>query len=629
MLTIRLLGIVQIRLNDAPLPVLIQGRIAALLAYLCTSGRPQSRTVIANLLWNVESEQQARRNLRYTLRDLRKLLGDYIEVDGEYISFNQGLPHWVDCVVFANHLSAIPDPRTPTGSELQQDLLDLYCGDFLDGFQIADAPLFEEWVAAQRHHLRDLFTRGLEQRIRDQLSTGDYEGGLALNRQLLSLEPWREEAHRQRMSILAQLGQRSAALKQYEVCCQVLAEELDVPPLPQTTALYEQIKSGEWFVAEAKPDNPRPGPTALAASLPNAHSANHRPSGVYLNGNDAGAGHPTVHLGSMPELLHFAGRQDELAALRQWIGRERCRLFALLGLPGTGKSALAAAFVQEVSEDDSAQHLGFQQVIWQSLAQTPSCVETVQGWLAQLEPRVDGPHTANLDQLFDRLFHRLSERRSLLVLDSVDEVTLNSAPDADAYDRLFRLFSQRNHDSCLLLTSRSRPSGLTLLDERDKAFRWLQLEGLSRSEGIDLLIAYGLGTDTAGLGQLCETYTGDPLLLTQAANLIHALFDGDVAAFHREKLYFLGEIGIRLYHYLHKLSPQETRLLRCLAEARTPCNRQTLWNAMQSEFDRSTFFLTLRSLQNLFLIRIDKESIGLPPLLLLYFQEHKLLSAPA
>jgi DNA-binding SARP family transcriptional activator len=61
-------------------------------------------------------------------------------------------------------------------------------------------------------------------------------------RRLLALEPWREEMHRQLMKLLVRSGDRSAALRQFERCRQLLAEELDVEPSPDTIALYEQIR---------------------------------------------------------------------------------------------------------------------------------------------------------------------------------------------------------------------------------------------------------------------------------------------------------------------------------------------------------------------------------------------------
>src|SRR5256885_1694173 len=60
----------------------------------------------------------------------------------------------------------------------------------------------------------------------------------------LELEPWREEAHRQVMRLLALSGQRSAALAQYESCRRALLEELGVEPEPETTGLYERILRG-------------------------------------------------------------------------------------------------------------------------------------------------------------------------------------------------------------------------------------------------------------------------------------------------------------------------------------------------------------------------------------------------
>jgi DNA-binding SARP family transcriptional activator len=46
------------------------------------------------------------------------------------------------------------------------------------------------------------------------------------------------------MRLLAYTGQRSAALFQYEICRRVLAGELGVEPDAETTALYEQIRTG-------------------------------------------------------------------------------------------------------------------------------------------------------------------------------------------------------------------------------------------------------------------------------------------------------------------------------------------------------------------------------------------------
>ena len=61
------------------------------------------------------------------------------------------------------------------------------------------------------------------------------------------------------MVLLARSRQRSAALAQYEACRRVLARELSVEPMPETTALYEQLKSA----AAPPPHNLPPQPTAF------------------------------------------------------------------------------------------------------------------------------------------------------------------------------------------------------------------------------------------------------------------------------------------------------------------------------------------------------------------------------
>jgi len=63
--------------------------------------------------------------------------------------------------------------------------------------------------------------------------------------QQVTLEPWREEAHRRLMRVLAASGQRSAALAQYETCRRLLAEELGVEPSAEIRETYELLLRGE------------------------------------------------------------------------------------------------------------------------------------------------------------------------------------------------------------------------------------------------------------------------------------------------------------------------------------------------------------------------------------------------
>lgn len=654
MLTVRLFGIPSFQAQNQVLSHLITGRAAALLTYLIITRQPHSRAQLADLLWADVPEQQAKTNLRYRLSDLRKVVGDYVIATNETVTFNEELPHWVDVTAFTTYMTTatvttVASPTTPAVEpDLLQELLNLYTGEFLSSFQLEEAPVFESWMQAQRHYLHDLRVKGLQLRTQQHLSQGDYVAGLALNQDLLTLEPWREEMHRQRMVLFALSGQRNAALQQYTRCCQVLAKELDVPPMPETTKLYEEIKSGQWFTTYQANNHRANGHGTNSYHLPAAITAfptvvpAYRPNGT-LPATPPPATSATAEpttatrrfdLGGMPAAAHFYGRQAELTALHSWVGQEHSQLIALLGLKGQGKTALAAAFVHDVIEEEQSPRHGFTQVIWRALDAVPSCIELLQDWLRQLETGQVEALPASFDQLVTRLFAILQARRCLLVLDGIEAILARSAvddknaetyrPGCEAYATLLRLFFQRRHRSCLVLTSHIRLSVLTQLDERNGAFRCLEVSGLSATEGAQFLAAHGIIGAPAIHQQLHHRYAGSPHLLARTANLIHELFDSDGAAFLQEGLYFLGDIGAMLRQLWSQLSPLEQQLLQRLAQAEQPLSRQTLWLSLLPLPAKGDYYHALQHLQRTFLIQQTEIQVKLSELFTAYLAEQAL-----
>lgn len=636
MLTVSLLGNPAFFLNQQPISHLVTGRAAALLIYLALTGQPQPRTQLADLLWGNLAEAQAKANLRYRLSDLRKVVGDYIVATGETVAFNQELPHWVDVTVFTTYMTTA---AAPTVSMIEpavlEELLKFYRGEFLTGFLIEDAPVFDRWAFLQRHYLHDLLIQGLHLRAEQHLAQGEYAAGLARNHDLLTLEPWREEAHCQRILLLAHSGQRDAALQQYRRCCQVLREELDVPPMSETTALYEAIKSGQWFAAHQVNGYSHTLPAAITAlSTAAKHTGPTAATPVAASPTPAAVEMaPRFALGAMPDTAHFYGRQAELATLHSWVGQERSQLIALLGLGGQGKTALAAAFLQDVIEDEQKPAHGFTQVIWRSLHHAPTCHETIQGWLHTLTAdrgeTLPSSLPLSLDELIMRLFVFLQTHRCLLVLDGV-EALFNSAVEEDLtagelyrpgcadYATLFRLFFQRRHCSCLLLTSRVRPAVLTQVDERNRAFHLLEMDGLTAHDSASLLNAHDIGGATSIHQQLHQRYLGNPRLLSLAANLIHELFGSDGAAFTQENFYFLGDIGAALAQQIAPLSPLEQQILHHLAQATHPLDRQTLWAQLTPLPTKRAYFHALQRLQRAFFLQVSEDQIKVAPLFATY-----------
>jgi adenylate cyclase len=255
-----LLGKLEIQRDGVPLAGLTSAKAQALLCYLAATGRSHFRTTLAGLLWGDMPETNARTNLRRELSALRRTVSDHLIITRQEVAFSDDAPYWLDVEAF----QAATDQGTIEGL---REAVELYRGDFLEGFYIRDAPAFEEWVLVQQTRLRELALQALHRLSSHYAEQGEagLEEGITYTSRLLALEPSREEAHRGLMLLLALSGQRGAALAQYEVCRQALAEDLGVEPGPETRELYERIRDGQ--VGRRSAQVPR---TRVSKTLPSA-----------------------------------------------------------------------------------------------------------------------------------------------------------------------------------------------------------------------------------------------------------------------------------------------------------------------------------------------------------------------
>ena len=165
---------------------------------------------------------------------------------------------------------------------------------------------------------------------------GDCDVALEYAWQRLKHEPTLEEAHCQVMRLLAQTGQRSRAIQQFQRCVRILQEQLSVPPSPQAQQLYARILS----------DSIRPLDSAIASNA-NRHPVNafaHKdgPSSFSYQAPSVahGLGCPQRH--NLPaQLTPLIGRHQEVANVRAHMRSLHGRLITLTGPGGVGKSRLA------------------------------------------------------------------------------------------------------------------------------------------------------------------------------------------------------------------------------------------------------------------------------------------------
>jgi len=231
--------------------VKITRAVQALLAYLLLHRhRIHPREVLADLFWGDHPEERARRSLNTTLWRLRRALEPAGTGKGEYLSttptgevgFNSQSDYWLDVALFEEKAApivrkTIQSMETNDAKELE-DALRLYIGDLLEGF-------YDDWALRERERLRSLYLKSLAHLMRYYGYHGFYGDAVASGRQILDLDPLREEIHREVMRLHSESGNRAMAIRQYKTCRQILKTELGIPPMEETQRLFHQIRREE------------------------------------------------------------------------------------------------------------------------------------------------------------------------------------------------------------------------------------------------------------------------------------------------------------------------------------------------------------------------------------------------
>jgi predicted ATPase/DNA-binding SARP family transcriptional activator len=320
-LAIAILGPFLVTLDGEQLTGFDYDKVRALLAYLALEAdRPHRREALAGLLWPEQPEKAARDGLRNALSTLRKAIDDeatdppYLFITRTAIQFNSSSDHKLDTNSFIRALDLAAHHRHRNSAACRycarwrREAAELYHGPLLAQFSLPDSPEFESWLLARREALHIEAMDAFSRLAVFYLRRGEYQVARYFAARQLAYEPWRESAYRQAMQALAQSGERSAALKQYETCRRILADELGVTPEPETTFLYERIRDGNL----ATKTTPRTVPAPL---------------------------------------LPLIGRESDLATLGEKLADPDVRLVTITGSGGMGKTILAMAAGHQFGSD--------------------------------------------------------------------------------------------------------------------------------------------------------------------------------------------------------------------------------------------------------------------------------------
>jgi WD40 repeat protein len=326
------------------------------------------------------------------------------------------------------------------------------------------------------------------------------------------------------------------------------------------------------------------GSVVINAETPLAKASN-PPSGITITDP------PSIGLvkasnqywGEIIDVSSFYGRSTELMQLQQWVigggthpERNRCRLVAILGMGGMGKTTLAAKLVKQLQAE-------FEFVIWHSLRNAPPIAEVLTTSIQCLSKQQEPSLPLSIGDLMAQLIEYLRSHRCLLIFDNFDAVLRGTNESVSSqrslgsqyregfeeYEEILGKLGSELHSSCLLLTSREKPKILTPLEGKTLPVRVLSLAGLSAVEMQGIFRIDGCFTQTeTDWDCIRESYAGNPLALKIVSNTVRDLFDGSVTEFLAQGSIAFGDINLLLNEQFRRLSNLEKQVLYWLAIAR-------------------------------------------------------------
>lgn len=525
-LSLRLLGAPQIKIDGEAIQI-NRRKAVALLLYLAVTQQRHTRDALAAMFWPEADQSRARASLRSALWALNStVLEEWLLVDQETVALRptKGAEHAatgatsaldIDVLRFRDLLAArqrhdhTVDAACPHCLDLLTEAVSLYEDDFLAGFTLPDAPAFDEWHFFQAETLRRELATALQTLVDSHSARGDFTNAISYARRLVALDPLHEPAQRTLMRQYARAGQQSAALRQFEICRQLLESELGLEPAAETKALYERVRSGAGD-ADAE---------AGEAEEAGAEDRSQTPQNLPPTPN------PLV------------GRARERRRLTSFLNDPAKRLLTITGPGGIGKTRLAlAAAAEQLAKANFPDGIYF--VSLTPLSDPEAIIPTIAeatGYPFQADKRPPR------QQLFDYLRHK----SILLLLDNVEH--LLRADQADGATFVADLLQKAPHlkllaTSCeplnLYAEQRYPLQGLEIADETAgdprtaSAAATLFLQTARRRQP-DFQVA---PADKPHLAEICRLVEGMPLALELAASWIDILSLREIAAEIRQNL---------------------------------------------------------------------------------------------
>lgn len=201
-------------------------KINALVYYILIN-KVISRDEIAGLLWPDENEKIAKKNLRNALYQAKKSLNCEFIVSPKksILVLNENLNITTDIDTFEK------DPKNN---------LDLYKGDFLNGFFLKEAESYEFWITKMRNYYQDEFINTCYNKIKEDINNNHNENVEQNINRLIEIDEFDEKNFRLLMNFYQKNGRHEKVIETYYDLSKLFQSELGVDPDEETKKIYEK-----------------------------------------------------------------------------------------------------------------------------------------------------------------------------------------------------------------------------------------------------------------------------------------------------------------------------------------------------------------------------------------------------
>lgn len=237
MMNLKLFGEVKIKANSVDITTQLSKKGMGLLILMASQPTKLFyREHLAEMFWHDYTKESAFNNMRFTLWQTRKIIGDHLEED---LFINEG-KHAIKInakIIDSDYCNFFKF----CNAELHDDAVKYYSGDFLEDFYIVDVPDFSDWVFNERENAQKKYFKAQLKRTQYLSSVNRVEEALNALAKLIEIDPLNETVYFHMMQYQYLSDNKVASINTYRNLKQILRNELNISPSKEIEALYNTI----------------------------------------------------------------------------------------------------------------------------------------------------------------------------------------------------------------------------------------------------------------------------------------------------------------------------------------------------------------------------------------------------